>query len=142
MLQRYSEFRKLYKELEVKNVELHGYSFPKKKWLFNLSESVLEERKTKLHDLLVLLLSRDPVPVELLAFLESRERLTAHRFLDKERQSLGSASARGSEAGTSVNMRARITSTGSIIDDITCQDFTILKVLGQVEYLDCLFFAL
>ena len=73
----------------------------------------------------------DRIPVELLNFLESRERLTACRFLDKERQSLGSAS------GSGVDLRARVTSTGSLIEDVTAQDFAILKVLGQVTIVFC-----
>jgi len=133
-MQRYSEFRKLFRTLEGLQISLPGYSFPKKKWVFNLSESVLEERKSRLHAFLSGLLLLDPVPVDLLAFLESRERLTAFRFLDKERQSLGSARGSGVESGAGASMRARVTSTGSLVEDVTAQDFAILKVLGQVGH--------
>lgn len=102
-----------------------------RKWLFNLSQSVLEERKQKFQSFLGSLLLMDPVPLELLTFLESRERLTAFRFLDKERQSLGSAQVVSSLSAAAA-VRSRITSTGSLVDDVTVQDFAILKVLGQV----------
>lgn len=131
-VQRYSEFRKLHKVLDHTKASLENFSFPKKKWLFNLSETVLQDRKNKFHAFLLGLLSRDPVPVELLDFLESRERVTAFRFLDKERQSIGSARGSCIDTGTGVSCRARITSTGSLIDDVTAQDFAVLKVLGQV----------
>ena len=127
-----------------------------------MSESVLDERKAKLAAFLMRLLLLDPVPLDLLSFLQSRERLTAYRFLDKERQSLGSvtgglsvgggvntndraswvdinlsgvaADIRGGSGGGGGHMRTtRITSTGSLIDDVTAQDFAILKVLGQVN---------
>jgi hypothetical protein len=100
-----------------------------RKWLFNLSESVLTERKAKFQSWLSSLLQVDSaVPSEVLGFLEAREKLMAQKLLDRQRQLEGrleSFSASPSQAG-------RPTSVGSVLDVVGVQDFAILKVLGQV----------
>ncbi len=92
-----------------------------------------------MHEYIVGLLLLEPVPVDLLTFLESRERLTAYRFLDQERRSLGHASGAVDQPMATNELRSRIVSTGSLIDAVTVQDFAIIKVLGQVRFLASLF---
>lgn len=129
---RYSDFRKLYKALERKGLRIENVPFPKKIWLFNLSESVLSERKSKFQLWLASLLQIEhAVPSEVLGFLEAREKLMAQKLLDRQRQLEGRLE---SFSTASPSLVGRPTSLGSVLDVVGVQDFAILKVLGQGSF--------
>ena len=70
--------------------------------------------------------------MELLGFLEGREKLTAAKITDRQsatEQKIDDITVASCCGGA---VPKRTASSGSLLDAVTVHDFTILKVLGQV----------
>jgi len=80
---RYQEFRFLRREIIATFPYLSNLPFPKKQWFFNLSESVIQQRRIGLGQYLNELISLDPQPLELgiMNILRNTLVLTSSRML-------------------------------------------------------------
>jgi len=117
---RFSEFRNLRDELNKTRPDLRSIPFPKKRWLFNTTESFVFSRKTKLSEFLRQLVALEELPKELDPFL------CISSYMEDYRRNGG--------RGTSI-VRSAFTGDESIISDIvTIHDFELVKVLGRGSF--------
>ncbi|KAJ1414796.1 kinase-like domain-containing protein [Ochromonadaceae sp. CCMP2298] len=129
---RYTQFRELKKEMLRVYPDLAQLDFPKKRWMFNLSQSALQNRQMVLNTYISELIALRPQPLEVAIFLEVEINVGGLRLSGS---SLSQRRATTVDAAEALSLRkAKSFSALSAGGALSIADFQLIKVLGRGSF--------